>query len=68
MERELRRLMLIVEDDIESWHVWHCSSSACKHHTCKVRKEKLEHLKHLHRELYLRWKMVRSNNREISSV
>lgn len=68
MEQELRRLILIVEEDLQAWTNWHCKKEVCKHHMCKVRKQKLSELNYLHTELHLRWKMVRNGNREISCV
>jgi hypothetical protein len=44
LECELRREMLILEEQVQYWLPWHCYKWDCKHHMCKVRRKKLSTL------------------------
>ncbi len=62
-ERELRRKILILEEDITAWKHWHCYDNECYHHMCKVRSAKLHKLDYKVRCLYVKWRLVRECKR-----
>lgn len=44
LECELRRDILILDEQVQYWTPWHCNKWHCKHHMCQVRYKKLAEL------------------------
>lgn len=62
-ERELRRKILILEEDLRAWLPWHCYDEYCPHHMCTVRTSKVRYLDSRIRSLYIKWRLIREAKR-----
>ena len=67
-ERELRKKILILEEDLDAWKIWHCWNPYCKDHMCMVRSAKLHSLHYRLRCLYVKLKFVQDVKRNKLSV
>lgn len=52
LECELRREILILEEELDCWRPWHCHKWQCKHHMCQVRHRKMVSLDNKLYKLY----------------
>lgn len=62
-EREVRRNILILEQEENKWKRWHCNNVACNDHVCQLRLNKLFELEYERRYLYTKLKFFRNNRK-----
>jgi hypothetical protein len=67
-ERELRKKILILEEDVDAWKAWHCWNIDCKDHMCMTRATKLHSLHYRLRCLYVKLQFIREIKRKQLSV
>ena len=62
-ERVIRRKILILEEDWDTWKPWHCYKTDCKHHMCRVRDKKMRYIDYALHRLYAQLSIVMYHKR-----
>ena len=63
LELQLRREIIALENELESWKVWYCRTTKCKHYMCQRRNTKMIFLNTMLDDLYNKLKVVHENYR-----